>query len=87
MLLSRQVENHAMPCPKDLFRCLVRYVCCLHLFNTELMPSAAYLCLFFVSKNREIWLILDERERIDAMDEQEGQKPQDMVRSTPRGEV
>ena len=30
-------------------------------------------------EKREIWLILDERERVDAMDEQEGQKPQDMV--------
>lgn len=29
---------------------------------------------------REIWLILDEKERIDAIDEQEGQKVQDMVR-------
>lgn len=29
---------------------------------------------------REIWIILDERERIDAIDEQEGQKVQDMVR-------
>lgn len=30
---------------------------------------------------REIWLILDERERIDAIDEEEGQKVQDMVKS------
>ena len=29
---------------------------------------------------REIWLILDERERVDFIDEQEGQHVQDMVR-------
>lgn len=28
---------------------------------------------------REIWIILDERERIDAIDEQEGQKVQVLV--------
>lgn len=36
---------------------------------------------------REIWLILDERERIDAIDEQEGQKVQDMVRKGEGGGI
>ena len=41
------------------------------------MQITTYLVPYF--EKREIWLILDERERVDAMDEQEGQKPQDMV--------
>lgn len=36
--------------------------------------------MYFIGYSREIWSILDERERIDAIDEQEGQKVQDMVR-------
>lgn len=36
-----------------------------------------HLVIFTV--RREMWLILDERERIDAIDEQEGQHVQSMV--------
>lgn len=39
-------------------------------------------CLAFLPRGgREIWVILDERERADAIDAHEGQHVQDMVRA------
>lgn len=44
------------------------------------VPHASFDFVSPYAGAREIWLILEERERIDAIDEQEGQKVQDMVR-------
>ena len=59
----------ARPLPGNLYDVLEEYV-----------PTACFFCRRLWRLHREIWIIMDERERVDAIDEQEGQKVQDMVR-------